>query len=198
MKKALLILLCFPAVCQAQSELLDKFFQKTEQQALQADFTLTVADNASQPMTYNGTISMQGERFYLTMWDMEMAYDGTTLYTYTGDTEELTLSTPTEEELKESNPILLAKALAESCQVRYGRNHNTNNKYVIELIPDNKEAGVQKFVLQLQADNLLPISAEMKESATKSTTLLLRNAQYVKAPQTFRIDKPNAIINDLR
>lgn len=198
MKKTLFILLFLPALSHAQTEVLEQFFTKMEQHTLQADFTLTMEEDAAQPISYNGNILMRGEQFYLTMWDMEVAYDGTTLYTYMDDAEELTLSTPTRQEITETNPLLFAKALLSSCQVRYGKANNTNGLYVIELVPDNREAGIQKFILHLRTVDLLPVSAQMKESATKTVTLLLRNAQYTDALPRCSISKPEAFINDLR
>ena len=82
-----------------------------EQKTLVSDFSICIAEQNAQPMTYTGDLTMHGKQFALSMFDMEAAYDGNTLYMYSEDTEELTLSTPSQEELLQTNPFLYAQAL---------------------------------------------------------------------------------------
>ena len=87
-----------------------------EQKTLVSDFSLSIAEQQAQPMTYSGNLAMHGQQFALSMFAMDAAYDGNTLYIYSEDLEELTLSTPTEEELAQTNPFLYAQALLPVCQ----------------------------------------------------------------------------------
>ena len=62
-----------------------------EQKTLETDFTLTSAQSAmgnDMPMSYEGSLRMQGKQFLLNMLSMEAAYDGKTLYMYTEDVDE--------------------------------------------------------------------------------------------------------------
>ncbi len=195
MRNILFILLFLPAALCAENEVLNRFFQTLTEKTLQADFRITIAATADQPISYNGEILMHGEQFLLTLGDMEIAYDGTTLYNYSETTEELTLSTPTEEELQQANPLLFAKTLVQSCTIKQTE---ANGIYIFTLTPENTAADVQSFTLHLRKSDLLPLKAIMKESAQNTTTLQLINATYTTLAPSFSLSKEDAFINDLR
>ena len=110
-----------------------------EQKTLVSDFSISIAEQNTQPMTYTGDLTMHGKQFTLSMFAMDAAYDGNTLYIYSEDTEELTLSTPTEEELTQTNPFLYAQALLPICQ--YTEKVN-GEKTQITLTPNDPSAGI--------------------------------------------------------
>ncbi len=195
MRKLLLTWLIFPLTLFAQNDVLVRFFQTLNNQTLQADFSITIATQADQPLTYKGNIVMHGEHFLLSMGDIEIAYDGSTLYNYSESLNELSLSSPTHEELLQANPLLFAQALADNCEIRQ---QEVNGNYIFALIPKEKEAGVKSFTLHLRKADLMPIKAVMKESAQNTTTLQLSNATYTTTTPDFTIQKADAYINDLR
>ena len=130
-----------------QASVLTDFLAALEQQTLQSDFTITVSEEVSQPMNYPGSITMQGNRFRLAMFDTEAAYDGNTLYIYSAFTDELTLSKPTESELLEANPFLYAKALVEVCTISE-RPAKDPAQTIITLTPKDQSVGIQRFTLR--------------------------------------------------
>ena len=174
---------------------LQSLFAMLEQKTLQSDFTLSVAEAQAQPMTYTGTLSMHGKQFALEMLGMEAAYDGTTMYMYSEDAEELTLSNPTEEELTETNPFLYAKALLPVCKQT---EKVVGDKTQITLPPKNQNDEIRKFILRVTTNSLIPVSAEIHETTGNITTLRLNNAQYTDSVPRFVIEKADAFINDLR
>ncbi len=218
------LLLCLLSPLMAGT--LDTFFAYLEQHTLQSEFTITVTEEVSQPMNYPGEITMQGKQFRLTMFDTEAAYDGTTLYVYSASSDELTLSTPTADELTEANPFLYAQALATVCTVSE-RAAKDNTQTVITLTPSDQTAGIQRFTLRLKKTRpteatakttqteqsakatqttqttesaktvFLPLSVEMKEGK-RLTTLTFKQPHYIPAPASFRLDYPDAYLNDLR
>lgn len=174
---------------------LQSLFAALEQKTLQSEFTISIADAQTQPMTYPGHIAMHGRQFILEMLGMEAAYDGSTLYMYSEDTEELTLTTPSEEELTQANPFLYAQALLPVCkQIEKTMGENTQ----ITLTPNDTSAGISKFVLRVVTTTVLPISAEIHEADGKITTLRLTKAQYTDTIPMFTIEKEGALVNDLR
>lgn len=188
-------LLLLAAQTARAGEALDAFFRQMETQTLQADFVLTVSEDAAQPMNYPGTITMRGERFALAMFDMEAAYDGSTLYIYSESTDELTLSTPTQQELTEANPFLYARALADVCTVSE-RAAQDGQSTTIVLTPKDQSAGIQRFTLVVK--NNVPQKVTVKEGS-KQTVLVFKNAAFLPASGgTFRLEKPDAFMNDLR
>ena len=175
--------------------ILQSLFSTLEQKTLQSDFSITITQEQTQPMTYAGTLAMRDEKFELEFIGIKAAYDGQTLYMYSEDTEELTLSTPTEEELIQTNPFLYARALLPLCEYA---EKAVGDKTQITLTPRDQSLGINKFVLRLVTTTLLPVAAEIHESDGKVTTLRLNNPEYKNECPKFSIEKPEAFINDLR
>ena len=174
---------------------LDTFLQTLADNTLHADFVITISEGASQPMNYPGTITMRGDRFMLEMFDMEAAYDGKTLYVYSATTDELTLSTPTEQELMEANPFLYAQALSKLCTIT--EQTTAPQALTIILTPNDQSAGIQRFTLRIEKETMLPSSIEIKEGK-QLTTLRLTNPTYTADIPSFILTKPDAFLNDLR
>ena len=188
----------------ATAATLDTFLQTLAENTLQSDFVITISEGASQPMNYPGTITMRGDRFLLEMFDIEAAYDGKTLYVYSATTDELTLSTPTEQELMEANPFLYAQALSKVCTI-------TEQPIVVQagahltitLTPNDQTAGILRFTLALRQEKQqgaplwLPQEITIKEGK-QQTTLRLTNPTYTTNIPSFTLTKPDAFLNDLR
>ena len=153
---------------------------------------------------------MHGKQFSLSMFNMEAAYDGNTLYTYSDELEELSLSTPTEEELVQTNPFLYAQALLPVCQYA---EKVIGDKTQITLTPTsnsqsptansqppiaNNQSPIAKFILRVTTATLLPVSAEIHETEGNITTLRLTNPQYTDTAPDFVIEKEGVYVNDLR
>ena len=174
-----------------------------EQKTLVSDFTMTYTQspiaNSQSPITYIGNLAMHGKQFSLSMFNMEAAYDGNTLYMYSDELEELSLSTPTEEELVQTNPFLYAQALLPVCQYA---EKVVGDKTQITLTPTspiaNTQSPIAKFVLRVTTATLLPTMVEIHETEGPLTTLRLNNARYTNETPSFVIEKEGAFINDLR
>ena len=149
---------------------LASFLTGLETKTLRTDFTVTITENATQPLNLTGTITVHGTQFLLSALDYEAAYDGKTLFLWQPEIEELTLSTPTEQELLETNPFLFAKALNEA-----GKK--------VDFVIDDKN---------------LPVRAQMVDGKTMYT-IIFRNPQYITMKVDYVIIPPEgAYINDLR
>ena len=174
-----------------------------EQKTLVSDFTMTYTQspiaNSQSPITYTGNLAMHGKQFSLSMFNMEAAYDGNTLYMYSDELEELSLSTPTEEELVQTNPFLYAQALLPVCQYA---EKVVGDKTQIILTPTspiaNTQSPIAKFVLRVTTATLLPTMVEIHETEGPLTILRLNNARYTNETPSFVIEKEGAFINDLR
>ena len=177
--------------------ILTSFLSNLETKTLQSNFTVTVAEEVNAPMNYPGAITMQGKCFVLTMFGMEAAYDGKTLYMYNAELDELTLSNPTEQELLEANPFLYAKALMDVCNVTE-RAINNGEQTLVTLTPKDQTIGIKRFTLKIKNSNLMPLQVEIKEGK-QTTTLKLTNPTFVTTKQTYTItpDK-NTYVNDMR
>ena len=175
---------------------LSSLFTTLEQQILQSDFTVTITSKDSQPMTHTGTFTVQGEKFLLHAFGMDAAYDGKTMYLYQEDTDELTLSYPTREELQQTNPLYFAKALVESSKVTE-KAAADGKTVLITLIPQDKTTDIERFNLRVRVRDNMPIMIEIKESQ-RTSTMRLGHPQYVQTAPQYIIEKEGAYVNDLR
>lgn len=177
---------------------LQSLFATLDQQTLVSNFSLSVpqtAGGAEQPITYTGHFTMRGDQFAIEILGMEMAYDGQTLYMYNEDMDELTLSTPTQDELLLTNPFLYAQALLPICQYE----EKALGEYTqITLTPHDSADGIRQFVLRVKTSEQMPVSAEIHEIEGQVTSLRLTNPQYLNLTPSFAIEKEGAYVNDLR
>ena len=178
--------------------ILSSFLANLETKTLKSDFIVTVAEEVNAPMNYPGEIIMQGNKFRLEMFDIEAAYDGKTMYMYSSQTDELTLSNPTEEELLESNPLLYAKALTDVCNVTE-RTTQDGLQTIVTLTPKVQSIGINRFVLKVRNSDLMPLSVEIKEGK-KTSTLKLKEPKFVQGAKEAYVITPekDTYVNDMR
>lgn len=208
MKRILLIgIYCLSGLvlwAQKPEELITKMLQRMNQEALQANFVLALQeDMISDPAIYRGSILMKESKFHLTMADTEVYYDGSTQWVYSDDTEELTISHPTQDDLAGTNPLLILKRIKRSCNIDFYDKEQSKESYIIVFYPKEEPSEVRKILVTLRKDNHLPTKLVLEASRGNVTTLVLSQLK-VNVPTTvtdFSVSAtqyPNAIINDLR
>ena len=178
---------------------LTSFLANLETKTLQSDFTITVAEEITAPMNYPGSVTMSGRQFKLEMYNINAAYDGKTMYMYSPETDELTLTNPTEQELLETNPFLYARALVDVCNVTERTiTDNRSPLTVITLTPKDQSIGINRFTLKVRNDDLMPLSIELKEGK-KTTTLKLKDPKFINTQQAFMlVPNKDTYVNDMR
>ena len=178
--------------------ILQALFALMGQKTMTTDFTITVQQQASQPISYTGNMTMHGEQFMLEAFGTQAAFDGSTLYMYNIDANELTLSSPAREELYQANPLLFAKAMAEACDVTEKTDKGITT---ITFVP--KEAtGLDKITLKVKPltagkQDYAPTTVTLKEGA-QTTTVLFRNLKYSDELREYVLKPEDAFINDIR
>ena len=179
--------------------ILSSFLTNLETKTLQSDFTVTVSEEVNAPMNYPGTLTMHGSSFRLSMFGIEAAYDGKTMYMYNADVDELTLTNPTEQELLETNPFLYARALVDVCNVTERTiTGNPSPVTLITLTPKDQSIGINRFTLRVRNEDLMPLSAEIKEGK-KTSSLKLKEPKFVSGEQKYEIvPEKSTFVNDMR
>jgi len=178
--------------------ILQALFALLGQKTMSTDFTITVQQQASQPISYTGRMSMHGEQFTLEAFGTQAAYDGNTLYMYNIDANELTLSTPAQEELYQANPLLFAKAMNEACEVT----ESTANGLTTIIFVPKEAVGIDKITLKVKpltqgGKDYAPTTITVKEGA-QTTTVLFRNLRYSDELSEYILKPEGAFINDIR
>lgn len=173
---------------------LSSLLTNLETKTLQSDISLTIQAEGQAALTSPGKCVMQGRKFRGTVRGYEVAYDGSTLYFYDPDANELTLSHPTAEELLSTNPLLFARSMAQVSTVKETVNKD-GTITTITLVPKGTPAEQMKITLKIKGD--MPLSVELKEPHA-TTSLRLKNPQYITSTPDFHFTKSGAFINDLR
>lgn len=154
--------------------------------ALTATFRVNGAD---------GKLVMSGSRFMLTLPGMTTAYDGITQRTLNEADGELTLSTPTAEELATVNPLAFLGALNTAftaTQLKDGR---------VVFSPKDKTSGIDKITANFDPQTSMPTLINMKAAGGEA---LIDNVKVVfetkvRPTSQFAIKVPKNIeIIDLR
>ena len=177
--------------------ILTSFLSEIEKCTLTSDCVFTISSEQSQDFSYPGSVIMEGDKFYLNILGIEAAYDGETMYMYSDDMQELTLSNPSEEELQQTNPIRFAKALAEVSRIE--EKVAKNGKREVILYPNDLSMGVLRVALTLDQNGKLPVFVEIRE-INKLSRLVFVDPQITSSHSlhSFTLNKPDAFLNDLR
>lgn len=102
-----------------------------------------------------GSVKTSGSLFNVTLPEVEVWYNGKDLYTYNKNTEETTVVIPTEEELAESNPLVYVTGAPKKYSVTYST-VKKNDRYVLELLPKNKNDDIKRITLTLRQSDFVP------------------------------------------
>lgn len=189
MKKLFLIILTIlAATAVATAESVVDRAAKTVKSApsLTATFRLNGAD---------GRLVMSGASFRLEVPGMQTAFDGTTQYTLNEADSELTLTTPTLDEIAAINPL----AFIGSLRSRF--NTSTLPDGRIRFMPTETGTDVEEIVTTFDSKSAMPMMVNMKTSAGE---ILIDHIKVSKGTRTipaseFTIQQKKGItIIDLR
>lgn len=189
-------------------EILDLASQKyTEAGATAALFTINIKDlNAKTTYSFDGSIQMKGNKFYLSTPDTDSWFDGKTQWVYLKDSEEINITEPSEEEIQMINPSVIFDLYKKNSNYKFigeKKDIKQRNVYEVELIPDNKQGEIQKITVQINKIDYMPVTFTIFYKNN------LQNIIYINSYKTkqtltdsyFVFDKkkfPNVEIIDLR
>jgi outer membrane lipoprotein-sorting protein len=150
-----------------------------------------------------GTLKMRGAKFYLKANGMESWYDGKTQWSYLARAEEVSVSSPTPEEVQAVNPYLLLSSYQSGYQYEYAGTLTYRGKQVhkVVLTPD-KVTTVRRITVYVST-NYQPIYIKVENTQGKAAELYVTSyASGQNYPaSTFQFDKkkyPNVEVVDLR
>ncbi|MBK5719295.1 outer-membrane lipoprotein carrier protein LolA [Dysgonomonas sp. Marseille-P4677] len=174
--------------------------------AVTASFTLDTKDlKAKEKYSYDGKVSMKGNKFKIEIPDAITWFDGTTQWVYVKDTEEVNISNPTGEELQAISPSVLFSIYKKGFNLSYKGVKRINGKTVdeIELTPQKKGGDFSKIVVEIDQSNNLFSKISVTDKSGLLNVLTIRNYQKGVgiADSVFQFNKneyPRAEIVDLR
>lgn len=152
--------------------------------------------------TQVGTLWIKDERFVLDCGGVKSWFDGQTQWSYVKDNEEVTITTPTPEEIQVVNPYVLITMYQKGFNYRFGGKKTIRGIQgdEISLIPDNQQ-DIRKIIL-LIGKNFVPtyIGVDMQNGHYEE--FIISNVENTELQDTFfqfeEKKYPEAEIIDLR
>lgn len=119
----------------------------------------------------NGTLTISGDKFVIsagssgTTW-----YNGKDQWVYNPAADEMTLSSPTPDELATINPFVIIASFQKNYKARMLKAVKVGT-HTIELLPNSKNAEISKAVITIDANNCMPVSAAIAMSNGHTATI---------------------------
>ena len=119
---------------------------------------------------YSGTgeIVNLGNRFKVTMPDIEVWYNGKDMFTYNKRSQETTVVNPSAEELSESNPLAYVTEASKKYNVSFST-VKKSGKDVLELVPKTK-GEIKRITLTLRKSDYVPEKIVVEPSKGEPVT----------------------------
>ncbi len=210
MKKNILFLLlaCFALSINGQNtakNILDKTenaFRKAG--GIESAFSIKVYRGNALNGTTQGVLKIDGRKFYLVTPENITWFDGETQWTYLPGSDEVNITTPTEEELQEINPYAILSLYNKEYSSELGKTNNYLGKPVTEVIlkANDKNRNISKITAYLDGTYLpLFIIAELQDGSRNEITVSSNKTKqkYENSVFVFPQDEyPSAELIDLR
>lgn len=171
--------------------------------AFRAEFSYTMEDDGDDiDEGFKGTILVRGEKYKLIMDEQEITFDGTDVYTYLKEENEMTISSydPEEEEISLSNVFDIYKT---GFKYVYTESKANGTIDVVDLVPEDREKDYFKIRMEIKAGSseLKSFKVFDKSGSRYLYKVLTFSEDSSITEQQFVFDKskyPNAEIIDFR
>lgn len=173
---------------------------------LTAGFTLNAKDPRSKSVnSYDGKAYMKGDKFKIEIPDAITWFNGTTQWVYVKDTEEVNVTTPTNEELQAISPSALFNIYKKGFNLLYKGEKKAAGKTLqeVELTPQKKGGDFTKIIVQIDKTSNIFYKVTLIDKSGLENELIIKNYLVDKnlSDNLFRFEKkdyPDADIIDLR
>lgn len=151
--------------------------------SIQTNFGLIVKESGSSDLhKIGGTFLMQGAKFTFKSNEMDVYFDGKTQWAYMPAVNEVSITTPTEQELAQTNPLALIQAYNAKSTAKFIRNYSAKNAYTVELNPKDKASDIRKIQVVVSKTTYYPMSIQLVDKKGMISTLAL--AQFKTGVKT--------------
>jgi outer membrane lipoprotein-sorting protein len=184
-------------------QIIANFIRSIEQNAVQADFEMTVFDDRNRvTQVQEGIFRMKGNKFSMITDDLHIFFDGKTYWTYMDAMGEVTIIEPTGAELADVNPILLLRQYQNNSTIRFASGNNSAENHNIEMTP-NVSADFSKIFVQINKTNQNLSAINLTGNSFRVNVSFKNFRRGVNIPDSsFVFDKSkyddDLFINDLR
>jgi outer membrane lipoprotein-sorting protein len=196
-------LVCAQNNVQAE-QILTELLSTAKTNAIKTDFKLIVLQKKDPvPQFSNGTFTLKGSKFVLEMEAMKAWFDGKTQWAYVIQSNEVSITEPTEKELSETNPMAILSGFRAKCSIKFSTKVKSNQNYCIDMIPKISNKDISKIEVQVNKSNGNLFSIKVNNKIGDESVLTLSNFQMGLSVSdnlfVFNSSKYKGItINDLR
>ncbi len=172
--------------------------------AIKTNFKLAITEKSnSQAQVSMGTFTIKGNKFLLDMTGMKVYFDGKTQWAYVANSNEVSVTEPSEKELSETNPMAILSGFKAKSSIRFSLKIKSAQNYCIEMTPKIKGQDIAKIEVQIAKSNGNLYSVKMINKNGSSSLLSLSNFQKnIKAADNifvFNAARYKGVeVNDLR
>lgn len=160
----------------------------------QADFRIA---NAKIGNT-SGTIAIKGNKFSARTPEATVWFNGKTQWTYMKKTDEVNVSTPTQAQQTQMNPLTFINLYKTGFNLSM---KTVEGKYEVRMVAQNKKRTIQEMYIVIDPKTYAPTQVRMRQKESW-TTINITNFKAKSQPDaifTFnKKDFPSAEIIDLR
>ena len=207
----LIALLSVPVIAQQEqlqaSGVLDKTAEAFRKAGgIQAEFTVKAYSNGRFEGESAGTIQLKGDKFQVKTTETTTWFDGKTQWTYMDNTDEVNISTPTDEELQSINPYTFISMYKKGFSSKLGKVTTFQGKPVIQVIltATDRKQDLAYIILNVTRDTYQPLYILLQQRGLKNRSEIFINSYRAGlnfADANFVFDRkqyPKAEIVDLR
>lgn len=189
---------------QSAANVMNKMIRLLQNNAIRTNFGLVIkAPGDSQMEKVGGSFIMQGNKFVFSTNNMQVYFDGKTQWAYMPTLNEVSISTPSEQELAQTNPLALIQTYYAKSTAKLIRSNNAKQTYNVELTPKETEADIRKIQIAINKSNHHPRSIQLvdKNGVVSVLSLVKFQVGAKTTPDTFVFNSSvykDIEINDLR
>lgn len=143
--------------------------------AITVSFTLKVSGkNSVNSQQNSGTFTLKANKFVLEMDELKAWFDGKTQWAYLTESNEVTITEPTEAELAQTNPLAILSAYKSKCLIKFSKTASAQY-YLIDMLPRDKKSDFTKIEVQVAKSSGNLVSIKMTGKNGQTTLLSLSN-----------------------
>ena len=155
-------------------QILSELISNTKTTAIKTNFRLIVSERTN-PEKYisSGTITLKGNKFFLETNEMKAWFNGKTQWEYSPQSNEVSVTEPTEKEWAQTNPIAILAGFKSKSTIRFSDKAKATQNYVIEMTPKPRNKVVEQIEVQINKStgNLVSLKLINKNGSVTSVTL---------------------------
>ena len=167
--------------------------------SIKSIYTLTYKENG-KTSSQNGAIILQGNKYVNKTGGTMTWFDGKTMWAYVKENEEVTITTPSSEELASSNPYTFINSSKKDFTASIIS--SDGNQFKIKLIPKTSNNDINYLILNVKKKSYQPVDMLVDMKNSKIIIVLNSfetNKSYKNSSFTFSKSKyPDVEVVDLR